>query len=232
MNGQVGNGLIGIDHRFGKRYLVGLSAGYEAIDLETQFNNGTYKANGFTVAPYVAIDLTPAWVLDLAATYTWLNYDTTRNFGAVSSSFSGYRVMGSSNLTGSYAVDNWRIQPRFSLLYSSEHQNNHRESDGSEVGDIAVRLGRLSGGGKVGYDVGDGVLPYVKVIGEWDFLHPGAVAKTPTLMSNVDEGGVVGGIGLEVSRGGVTGSLEVDNNSLFREDLDVWAVIARMRWEM
>lgn len=232
MKGQVGNGLLGIDHRFGDRYLVGLAAGYEAVDIDTQFNNGTYKAGGITVAPYVAVNLTPTWVLDASVAYTWLDYDTSRNWGAATASFSGYRVMGSGNLTGGYAVGNWRFQPRLSLLYTSEHQNSHRESDGSEVGNISVRLGRFSGGSKVGYDLGDGVLPYVKLVGEWDFLRPGAVQKTATMLSSVDDGGAVGGLGVEVNRGGVTGSLEVDNNSMFRQDLDVWAVIARLRWDM
>jgi len=232
MKGQVGNGLIGIDHRIAQRYLLGLAAGYEAVDIDTDFNHGTYKSGGFTLAPYAAINLTPAWVLDASVAYSWLNYDTTRNWGAATASFSGYRVMGNTNLTGAYAVGNWRFQPRLSLLYSSEHQNNHRESDGSEVGNISVRLGRLSAGSKVGYDLGDGIVPYAKVIGEWDFLRPGAVAKTGSLMSNVDDGGAVGGLGVEVNRGGITGSVEVDNNSMFRKELDVWAVIARLRWDM
>lgn len=232
MKGQVGNGLLGIDHRFGERYLVGFAAGYEAVDIDTQFNNGTYKASGITVAPYVAVNLTPTWVLDASMAYTWLDYDTSRNWGAATAGFSGYRVMGNGNLTGGYAVGNWRFQPRLSLLYTSEHQDAHRESDGSQVGNIAVRLGRFSGGSKVGYDLGDGILPYAKVIGEWDFLRPGAVQKTATLMSSVDDGGAVGGLGVEVNRGGLTGSLEVDNNSMFRQDLDVWAVIARLRWDM
>jgi len=230
MKGNVYNAALGVDRRFHEKYLAGVALAYENVDIDTSFNSGTYKDTGLSLMPYGAITLTPAWTLDASFGYTWLNYDTTRQNGAVTGSFDGHRWSYSGNLTGGYAYDNWRFQPKVGLLYTTETHDSYLESGGSSVGASSTSLGRLSGGGKVGYAIGD-FLPYVKAIGEWDFEHPGAVQKSNGQWSIVDDHGGVAGLGFEYTSRGSTASLEVDNTSVLRRDTDVWAIIGRVRYE-
>lgn len=229
MRGNAYDALFGIDRRYFDRYVVGLAAGYEYDDMKTTFNQGTYKSQGPMVAPYIAVNVTPAWVFDVSAGYAWLSYDTARQNNAVRGSFDGARTFASSDLTGGYSHQNWRFQPKLSITFSHEQQNSFTDSTGAAVGRNYFELGRLSGGGKAGYAVGN-LLPYIKLLGEWDFRHSAAVLKSNGQMSEVDDGGGVAGLGVELNRGGHTGSLEVDYNSLGRQDLDVWMLIGRYHY--
>jgi hypothetical protein len=230
MSGNAYSLMAGMDKLFADRYLAGLALGWENIDLTTNFNNGTYKSKGVTLAPYFAYKITPSWTVDATFGYSWLDYDTTSQYGSISSNYSGNRMMGGSNLTGVYALNNWRLQPKMSVLYTRSTQESYTDSANVAAESSASNLGRLAGGAKIGYAFGN-FLPYAKVMGEWDFKHPNAVLKGDGQMSIVDNAGMVGGLGLEVSKGGLTGSLEVENNSLFRQELNVWMAIARVRWD-
>lgn len=230
MHGNVVNVMGGFDHRFDDRFLAGLAFGYENVDFTTTFNDGKYKDNGETVSPYLAFTLSPTWTIDASASYSWLNYTAERNQNLVSSSFSGNRFSAAGNLTGNFAFGNWRLQSKTGVFYSFEHQNSYVDSALEAVDTNSFALGRLSTGGKFGYDI-NGFLPFVKAVAEWDFRTPQSVLKVNGQMSEIDHGGGVLGLGLEVNRGGLTGSIEGDYNSLGRQDLNVWALIGRVRWE-
>lgn len=229
MSGNIYDVMVGVDRRIGERLVVGLATGYENVSFTTNFNNGTYKDNGVMLAPYIGVRLTPAWSADASLAYTWLNYTATRQYGSVSGSFDGDRISASTNLTGNYALGNWRFQPKAGLLYTYEQQNSYVDTSGTNVANNGFALGRLSGGGKVGYDV-NGIIPYAKVMGEWDFKRPGTVLKANGQQSEDRAAGAVVGLGVEASRGAFTGSLEGNYNSLGRTDLDVWSTVARVRW--
>jgi hypothetical protein len=231
MHGNVYNVAIGADHRFSERFLVGVALAYENVDFTTTFNTGKYKDDGETVTPYFAYMLSQNWTFDAAASYSWLTYHANRDDGQlVSSSFSGNRFGASANLTGNFANGNWRFLPKAGLFYSFEHQNSYTDSALEAVDTNSFALGRFSAGGKVGYDF-EGVMPFVKLTGDWDFRTAAAVVKINGQMSEVDHGGAEAGVGLEVNRRTFSGSLEADYNSLGRQDLDVWAIIGRVRWE-
>lgn len=231
MHGNVYNVTIGADHRFSDRFLVGIALGYENVDFTTTFNTGKYKDEGETVSPYFAYTLSKNWTFDAAGSYSWLSYHSNRDDGQfVSSSFSGNRVGASANMTGNFAYGNWRLQSKTGVFYSFEHQDSYTDSALEAVDTNSFALGRLSTGGKFGYDF-NGVLPYIKLIAEWDFRTPASVLKINGQQSEVDHGGGESGIGIEINRRGFSGSLEADYNSLGRQDLDVWAIIGRVRWE-
>lgn len=234
MHGNVYNVMGGFDHRFNDRVLAGLAFGYENVDFTTTFNTGKYKDEGETLSPYLAFTLSRNWTVDGAVSYSWLSYDSRRTdtSGSVfSSSFKGNRFAASGTMTGNFVVgENWRLQSKTQLLYSFEHQDSYVESSLAAVDANAFALGRLSTGGKFGYDI-NGVLPYVKAMAEWDFRTPPAVLKINQQLSEVDHGGGVLGLGVELNRGPLSGSIEADYNSLGRQDLSVWALIGRFRWE-
>lgn len=230
MSGNIYSGLVGIDRRYYDRFLVGLSGGWEYTQLDTKFNNGTYESQGLTIAPYAAVDLDRNWTVDLSVGYTRLWYNTSRQNNTVSGTNNGGRWFGSSGVTGNFAYERWRMQPKASVMLMHERQNSYTESDLSEVAANKFTLGRLSMGGKVGYALDDGYLPYIKVNGDWDFNKTNAVTKSDGQQSNIDDGGGLVGVGVEFYSGGLTGSLEVDYGSLGRQDLDLWTAIGRVRY--
>jgi len=50
-------------------------------------------------------------------------------------------------------------------------------------------------------------------------------------MSRIDGGGGVAGIGMETSYNGLISSVEGDYNTLGRQGIDVWSIIARLRFD-
>ena len=230
LNGTVLNALAGYDRRFKDIYLAGLAVGFEQDKIKTKYNQGYFNSNAYTISPYASITLTPKWTIDGSVGYSYLNFNTASNGNSVSGSFDGGRWFASSNLTGAFTEGNWRFQPRLGVSVTREIQNSYTDSTGGAVDSTSFTLGNVTGGGKAGYDF-DGIVPYAKVLGEWDFKHPEAVLKANGEMSQVSTGGGTAGLGVEVSKNQMTGSLEVDNNSLLRQDTNVWSVIGRFRIE-
>ena len=231
MNGNVYNMMGGIDRRLSTKLVTGLAVGFEDVEMITKFNNGTYRDRGITVAPYMGWTLNPDWTLDGSASYTFLDYDSARNNGAVHGNFDGARWGASSNLTGSFAKGNWRYQPRANASYTVELQNSYKDNLSTVVDANRFANGELSGGGKVGYDFGVPITPYFKGMAQWNFVRPDAVIKSNGDKSLVYDYSGVAGLGGEYSKDGATASLEVDYNSLFERELDVWVLIARARWQ-
>ena len=230
LNGNVYNALAGIDHRFENDVVVGMAFGYERTDLNVKFNSGSLESNGITVAPYMGFKVTPNWSVDLSVGYTRLDYDTTNGLNGTSGSFNADRYFGAANLVGAYASGNWRFQPRTTLSYSREDQDGYTESNGSQVESDTLLLGRLAAGSKVGYAF-ENFLPYAKLMGEWDFKRAGSVTTANGEVVSSDRAGGVAGVGVEFYNDAFSGSVEIDYNSLFRSDLDVWSTIVRARYE-
>lgn len=231
MTGNVYNAVVGTDYKITDRYMVGVALSWEHTDLDTGYNNGTFTGSGISAVPYFGITLTPNWTLDVSGGYGWLSYDTDRNNGAVSGSYNARRTFATGNLTGSFAHDNWRFQPKATVSYIHEFQDGYTERGGANasVDSDTIEFGRMSGGTKIGYAIGDGV-PYIKLMGEWDFLKPGSVTKASGQVSSSSDGGGVIGLGYEIYKGDFIGSIEANYNSLFREDLDLYTVALRARY--
>lgn len=229
MDGSVYNLVGGVDYKVTDRVVAGVALGYENVDMDTKFNAGTYEGDGFTVAPYVGVALTPNWTADLSAGYSWLSYDVTRNT-TVKGAFDAERWYVSGNLTGNYAINRFRLAPKVGVLYLEEDQDGYTESTGNKVASNTIRLGRATAGAKVGYAF-DKFVPYVKVMGEWDFEKPGSVMKNNSQLSNVDDGGLTLGVGVDFFTGTISGGIEASYNSALRDDLDVWQGTAKIRYE-
>lgn len=231
MSGNVYNVVVGADYKITDRYMAGVALSWEHTDLDTAYNNGTFTGSGISAVPYFGVTLTPNWTADVSVGHGWLSYDTDRNNGAISGSYNARRTFAAGNLTGSFAHDNWRFQPKATVSYIHEFQDDYTERGGTNasVDSDTIEFGRLSGGTKIGYAIGNGV-PYIKLMGEWDFLKPDGVSKANGQVSSTSDGGGVIGLGYEIYKGDFIGSIEANYNSLFREDLDLYTVALRARY--
>ncbi|WP_169543588.1 autotransporter domain-containing protein [Sneathiella aquimaris] len=53
LNGHVWGYNLGMDYRLSDAWLTGVAVGYTITDVETEFNNGTYQEDTFSVLPYL-----------------------------------------------------------------------------------------------------------------------------------------------------------------------------------
>ena len=145
----------GIDYEATPKVLIGLALGYEDSDLDTDYNGGTFESNGFTLAPYLAINLMDNLSFDAVAAFSWLDNDVTRttNRGDLSGSYDSDRYMVSVNINYYRLVNNWNLSATAGYLYTNEDQDSYEESGDATntVDDADVHLGEWRIGGRVGY---------------------------------------------------------------------------------
>lgn len=228
MDGNVYNLVGGLDYKLTDRALIGVSLGYENLDLTTTFNNGSTKSDGLSIIPYFGFQLNNTWSISASGGYGMLNYDVVRNTN-VRGSYDAERWFVSGNLNGSYGFGRWAVMPTLGVMYLEEKSDAYTESTGGLVGSNTSKLGRLSFGGNIGYAF-EKVMPYVKVVGEYDFEKNAPVALGNGTFSNDDELGAQLGLGINFfGLGSFSGNVEGAYLSAGRQDLDVWSVSARLR---
>ncbi|WP_428249140.1 autotransporter outer membrane beta-barrel domain-containing protein [Ferrovibrio sp.] len=229
MDGNVYNLVGGIDYKLSDRALIGLSLSYENLDLTTTFNTGSTKSDGLSIIPYFGFKLNNTWSFDASGGYGMLNYDVTRTNNTIRGSYDAERWFVSGNLNGAYAAGRWRFLPTVGVMYLEEKSDAYTESNGTAVGTATTKLGRLSFGGNVGYAFNN-VMPYVKVVGEYDFEKNAPVAIGNGTFSNDDKLGAQLGLGINFfGSNSISGNVEAAYLTAGRQDLDVWTVLARLR---
>jgi hypothetical protein len=89
-DGDITTAMFGIDKSFKNgRLLIGLAAGVEDQDMVTKFNNGTIKADGFLIAPYVSLNLKRGFSVDATIGMAEIDYDLTRKDPTTAELFTG-----------------------------------------------------------------------------------------------------------------------------------------------
>lgn len=215
--------MVGFDYRFGPRFLVGLSAGYENTDTDTKFNRGTVESDGFIIAPYMSIGLTDRVSIDAVIGYGMLDYDLTRkdplSNALITGSTEADRLFGSVDLVAGERLGNWLVEGRVGASHLNEEQDAFRESNGNSVAsnDITVTSGNL--GARVGYSF-QMLEPYIAGLYSYDF--------------NKAEGAYDG----RNTYGGAAGvnfwftpsfSVNVEGKATHKEDLDAYGGSATVR---
>ena len=217
-DGNIITGAFGIDYQADPNVVIGLAAGYENTDINTTFNRGNLKADGYTLAPYAVFKLDDMFSVDVNGGYTWLKYDVDRT--TVSSTVGGFtgtkstgsfdanRLFGSLNVNADYATDGWLLSGTLGTLYASESQDAYTESAGTVRQGASYDVGRAIVGGKVGYDI-DGIVPYVKGSYEYDYSRENITVQTGDTKAANDDDRFVLGAGLSIAPvNGVSGGLE------------------------
>lgn len=230
-DGDIINTVVGFDYKLNDRLVIGIAGLYETIDIDTNTlsGRGNIQNDGFGINPYIGFQLTPQWNASLSGSYSWLSYDSKRNNNSITGSYDATRWTVNAALNGNYGQGAIRLLPQIGVLYLEEEADGFTESNGQANASNTIKLGRLYAGGKVGYAMGTW-MPYVKLIGEYDFEHPDALAIGNGTFTNDDDVGGKIGLGADFfSAGPVSGSIEGSYDSLGRTDLDVWTLTGRIR---
>ena len=234
-DGGIANIVAGIDFKPGMlndKGVVGLAVGYEDVDVDTSFNNGTFDGDGFTIAPYFGYSFTPNWTGDIAIGYSNLDYNFTRTNGAVSGNFDADRLFGAANVTGTFFRKNLRIAPKVGFLVLYEDQEAFTDSAGTPVGSTTIHLGRANLGAELGYTYkakGTSIEPFVSVKGSWDFNRNSPVTLTTGSIASDDELSGTFGLGVNFrGKGNLSGQIKGETNQ-FKNDISTYTISGRVR---
>ena len=230
-DGDVINILVGADYKVNPKSVFGVALGYEDLDIDTAFNNGTFEGKGFGITPYLGMNLSPQWSLQAIGGWTSVEYDTTRNNGAISSSFDATRIFGSASLVGTFKMSrNLVAAPKLSIMHLAEDQDGTTDSAGNVTTGETIDLGRVSFGGTLSYLAGR-VSPFIRVLGEYDYSKEDAVNLGNGNFSSDDKFGINATVGFNMNMGnGMTGNVEATSATLLRDNLDVYTVSGRIRY--
>jgi len=168
-DGYTNTFALGGDYQLTKQLVAGLSGTYSRTALDTPFNQGGSKTDGYALMPYAQYSFNDWLNGDLSAGYVWSNTDLHRIVA-------GTLVTGLQDSSGAIATANlnaqtwkgsWLLAGKAGLLYSRDKRSNFVESDGT------VNIGSTSGlaqgklGGSVGYWM-DGILPTLSLTYSYD----------------------------------------------------------------
>lgn len=202
-DGYINTVMAGLDFRLSDRLLSGLAIAYESTDLDTGFNDGEFKSDAFTIAPYGIYKITDQLSVDSSIGYSRVNYDFNRINGTVTSSTDADRIFAALNFNYNYALNRIRFGTKAGYLYAVEKPDDFTESTGTTVSGKDIYLGQARIGARIGY-MFDRVEPFIDLRYEYDNV------SSDIALSNYDDDrdGVVAALGLNFSlSSSVTGSI-------------------------
>lgn len=241
-HGDVFNVMGGFDYQIRPRTIIGISVGYESVDLDTEFNRnffsgnteGSYETDGWLIAPYVAYDLNKYFTASLTGGYGQFDIDSVRydNAGTrITGATDSDRLFASAVLAGTYPTsNNWRFGGDAGLLWASEDIDGYTESNGTVNADKDIDFAQFALNGRVGYQFRH-FEPYVRAGLEYDISKDDVNVASGQTQANDDDFGGVFGAGFRFNiNDRVTGGLEATTTE-FRDDYEEYTGTANLRIE-
>jgi Autotransporter beta-domain len=231
-DGSISSGVGGFDYRWNGRVLAGLATGYEGVGLNTGFNTGNLKSNGYVLAPYMAYLFTPSWSVDAQLGHGWLNYNESHP--GVTGSFNANRWWGQVNLNDRQVYGNWHLGASLGYIYVSENQNAYSESNGNPVAGQTLFLGQIRLKGLAGYEFltpWGALMPYGSARLEFD-VQKSALPIVNSLAQTTTNGnfGTTFGLGI-LARVGPATTMSVEGTTTqFRTDFQSYGIKGILRW--
>jgi hypothetical protein len=208
-----------------------LVTGYEQFKYDVASLAGTLKGDGGTVGGYAAWRLTPYMRWDATIGWSEIAYNATA--GTASGSFTGYRWLASTGLTGTYGFAAYIFEPSAKVFSLWENQDAWTDSLGTFQNARSFSAGRVAAGGKVIYPwmAGDmRVAPYLGFYGDYRFQTDNALPAGQPIVGIGDgwSGRVTTGVTL-AQPGGGTFVLGGEYGGL-GANYKVWTANGRVVW--
>jgi outer membrane autotransporter protein len=224
---------LGADWQVSDRVIAGLSVSGYTTDATLTFNTGSLETDGVVVAPYFAAILgkNRNLVLDGVVGYGSAENDAKRSNGAITGSYDSDLWFVATNLTYQKRFGNLGFAPKVGVLWLDSSNDGYTEAG---VGGVAVpggdtQLGRLSFGGKVSYLANPKFVPYVSVIGEYDFETDDYSAFPAGNRPSVEDTGATIGLGANMALSErLSGSLE-GTTAVGRDDYSAYTLSGTLR---
>jgi outer membrane autotransporter protein len=203
-NGDVKNGVVGYDRRVTRDLILGIAAGYENVDITTEYNRGTVEGDSISLSPYLGYIINDWLSADASLGYSWIGYDFSRDSNSVRGSTRAGRVFGSANLNATHRMGDLGLRSSLGVLRLYEQQDGYTDSSGTKVDKSEINFGQMRATVGAGYDVvtGFGTLtPNAFVRAEYDLPAAHSVMVGNNWQSSSDRTGAVFGLGLDATVG-------------------------------
>ena len=197
-SGNVEVALVGVDYTLANNMIVGVALAGDRTRIDTTFNGGTPRGNGYTIAPYIGVPINRALTFDASIGYGRTKLDT--NFGATSGSFNSDRLVGNIGLAYRQSVGNWLLTGRGSYISAQDKLGSYTLSNGTFVSSGDVNVSQIRLGGQAAYNAGSFV-PYVGLTYIYDIRRPEQQAVGGTSAAN-DRDAWTPVIGIQFKSGG------------------------------
>ncbi len=149
--------MAGLDYTLAGDVVFGVAATAEKTGIKTDFNTGGVKADGFSIAPYLAIPLNRSWLLDTSLGLGRTSVES--NLGANQGSAADKRMFGALSLSHTAEFGRWQLQGKGSLLSATNRMGVTTLSGGGSQAATTTRVNQIRLGGQATYDAGS-VLPF------------------------------------------------------------------------
>jgi outer membrane autotransporter protein len=171
--------MMGADYQPMDKLVLGFSAGYEDVDLDTAYNSGTFESKGYNIAPYAGLAILDNLYFDIIFSYAWLENDVIQNkdtSAALSGSYDSERYIISANLNYNALINNWSLGAVVGYMYVDEDHDAYTQTGAAvnPVGEMNTYLGEWRFGVRIGHMLGQAE-PYLAAAYLYDDTFSGGV---------------------------------------------------------
>ncbi len=207
------NFLVGADFSPREGLIMGLALGYEDQEIDSFFNAGEMDMDGYTVAPYIALQVGDQSSIDLTFGYSDIDVSQFRSTGGVpggariSSKVDSDRYFVSGNFTTFRDYGEWHVTGQIGASWAKDQQDAFTESNGTVNARSSFRLGQAKIGGEVSRAWG-AFEPYASATLEYDFARTEIPFAAGVARSQYDPTDVLFGFGVRYfADNGLSGSV-------------------------
>ncbi len=142
--------MAGADYKITDSFLIGVLGGYNNADFDISLAgvSGDFNAEGFSVGPYIGVQISEHLVFDALFAYTRSDYDNRS--GVTTGDFDADRYTFAANLTGKWEHGNYIFEPSVGFTYATEKQESYVDSAATAHSSTTIEAGRLTAGPRVG----------------------------------------------------------------------------------
>ena len=172
-NGTVVLGLMGLEYNFDDRLISGISLAADSTNSNTTYNGGTYKSSGLTVSPYLAYQVSDAWLADLSAGYGGSNPTTTVGTSTGTTNYT--RFFAAAGLSNRIEMNKFTITPRASYTMYKDSLDGYTSSTGTFNSALTTYLYQTKVGAQVSYDakIASPFIAAYQIINTWSASQAG-----------------------------------------------------------
>jgi len=144
---------LGADKWFTDKFLAGVSFGYSMTDVDTAFNDGTYKENSLIVSPYAAYSFNDHMTISGLLGYYWSDIEQERGLTGTyaKSDFDADALFAATTLATNHKVLDFDLTGKVAYLWSNRDTSGYSESDSTVIAATTQSLSQGKIGGEAAY---------------------------------------------------------------------------------
>ncbi len=223
---------LGGDYALRDDLIVGLFGTWSDTDSDSSFNNGGSDSDGWSVGPYATYVLNEYLSVDLSFGYSLQDIDNHRRAGGttITGSQDSRSWFVSTNVNGTYWIDNWGLGGRIGLIHSDADNDGYTDSAGAAINGTESEFTQMQFSGDVSYYIADvlgegwGLVPRVSLAYNNDVTFQEVKAAGTAVAPDNDRDEFLVGVGASLfGNGPLSFGFDV-TKSFEREDFDSYSV--------